>query len=328
MRLPSRTLAFAAILPLLATSASAATATEPEVVAHQVNDVAVSSGANYWTAERMAGAATKAAPEFVPTDDALGDIAVEEHVFVDSVSPTADMNLTLLPGHDHNDKPEKDPQYAPTSGVLFFIHDDTDYACSASVLASDEGNAVVTAGHCLYSDQAWSENMIFAPGYDDATAPYGLWEVTTMVAPRPFVKRGITQYDIGMVRVADLHNKKLQNVVGANGYATGRQGHEHDALVLGFDVDNDDDGYLQQCIGDAEHSHRQNNGGHPFWHDTEAAVECDVTETAHGGPWLLKEDRTGTVGVAFAITGDSDGDLVYGRPFDRTLINLLNETGE
>lgn len=340
MRLSSRALALAASLSLVAVTAVSATATtaDSEVVTRQVNSgVGITaapalSAADYWTADRMASAATKAAPQYATADDVAVQVGIEESVFVEGVAPAADMSLALLPADNHDDDatPEDEKkQYAPTSGVLFFVHDDNDYACSASVIRSDEGNAVVTAGHCLFDDEKWSDFLLFAPGYDGATTPFGLWEIDTAAVPHPFMRRGLAQYDIGIVRVTELHDKKLQDIVGANGYTTGSRGREHNVLALGFDVESDDDGYLEQCEGDTEPSRQAaENTERDRRRGVVSTMPCDFTETAHGGPWLLEKHRSGTVGVAFALTQDSDGDVIYGRPFDRTLVSLLSETGK
>lgn len=75
----------------------------------------------------------------------------------------------------------------PAIGALFSPGEDADqdHHCSASVVHSPGGDLVATAAHCVYRGVlGFRTNLVFAPGYRDGTAPYGVWVPTRIdVAP-------------------------------------------------------------------------------------------------------------------------------------------------
>jgi len=53
--------------------------------------------------------------------------------------------------------------------------------CTASIVNSLRGNLIITAAHCL--GRKLASTLMFAPYYDDASAPLGEWQVTGQVFP-------------------------------------------------------------------------------------------------------------------------------------------------
>jgi hypothetical protein len=53
--------------------------------------------------------------------------------------------------------------------------------CTASIVNSPRGNLIITAAHCL--GRKLASTLMFAPYYDDESAPLGEWQVTGQVFP-------------------------------------------------------------------------------------------------------------------------------------------------
>jgi V8-like Glu-specific endopeptidase len=107
-----------------------------------------------------------------------------------------------------------------TVGVLFPPGSST-YTCTASVIASREGDLVITAAHCVVgSGFGWR----FAPGYDNGVERYGLWSVVGFYGASAWVHSTMASSDYAIVKVAPRmlqgHEESLQDVTGANRLAT------------------------------------------------------------------------------------------------------------
>ncbi|MEU1009417.1 trypsin-like peptidase domain-containing protein [Streptomyces sp. NPDC005890] len=90
--------------------------------------------------------------------------------------------------------------------------------CTASAAHSPRGDLIVTAAHCV--DGAVGD-LVFVPGYRDGQAPYGVWKVTRRFLPDGWAKGQDEDSDVAFATVADLGGRRLEDVVGANRFATG-----------------------------------------------------------------------------------------------------------
>ncbi|MGW3949752.1 trypsin-like serine peptidase [Streptomyces sp. NPDC004752] len=88
--------------------------------------------------------------------------------------------------------------------------------CTASVVHSPRRNLIVTAAHCVDGD---TSDLVFAPGYRDGKAPYGLWRVGERFLPDGWSKGRDENSDVAFAVVADQGGKRIEDVVGANGFA-------------------------------------------------------------------------------------------------------------
>ena len=65
-----------------------------------------------------------------------------------------------------------------------------DYTCSGSVVNSPRGDLIVTAGHCVIDPETGaftSNELIFAPGYRNGSAPFGYWRIQSFVVPEAWI---------------------------------------------------------------------------------------------------------------------------------------------
>lgn len=149
----------------------------------------------YWTEERMA----KAIPVPLPTEpkkDHLGKAA----------APTGPAGHTQA-GRGSVAAPGENPKGAVsapltypyrTCGKLFFTQKGSDYAGSASLVAP---HLLLTAGHCVFNDGAWSTNVAFYPSYPSRGSSDANYKFTYnyVAAWTAWTQHGSRAYDYGMV---------------------------------------------------------------------------------------------------------------------------------
>ncbi|MBT2454119.1 serine protease [Streptomyces sp. ISL-86] len=85
-------------------------------------------------------------------------------------------------------------------GALFADGLDGGHFCTAAVVHSDGRDVIATAAHCLDDPR----NTVFAPGYRDGTAPYGLWRLTSVYAAPAWTDGEDPDADIAFATVAPV----------------------------------------------------------------------------------------------------------------------------
>ncbi|MFG2604204.1 trypsin-like peptidase domain-containing protein [Streptomyces sp. NPDC048514] len=89
--------------------------------------------------------------------------------------------------------------------------------CTASVVHSPGGDLIVTAAHCMTD----GDGLLFVPGYRDGRAPYGVWKVTRRFLPEGWVEDRDEDSDLAFAAVAGPDGRPVEDVVGAERFATG-----------------------------------------------------------------------------------------------------------
>lgn len=106
----------------------------------------------------------------------------------------------------------------PTVGPLFLPIGLGVHICTAGVVRSHNQDVIVTAAHCVRGGTA--SGYLFAPGYHDGKAPYGMWRVVAAYGAPAWVHDTNVHDDFAFLRVAPRHVKgkvvTLQSVVGGN----------------------------------------------------------------------------------------------------------------
>jgi V8-like Glu-specific endopeptidase len=114
----------------------------------------------------------------------------------------------------------------PAVGALFSAASDGllgPHFCTASVVDSPGGDLLMTAAHCVqgYSASA-PAGLVFVPGYDQGSAPYGLWQVTRIFVDRAWASEADPDDDVAFLTVAQPSSTTLQRVTGAESLAIGQ----------------------------------------------------------------------------------------------------------
>ncbi|MEV5849601.1 trypsin-like peptidase domain-containing protein [Streptomyces sp. NPDC051985] len=90
--------------------------------------------------------------------------------------------------------------------------------CTASVVHSSQRDLIVTAAHCVDSDDG---SLVFVPGYRDGQAPYGVWKVGRRYLPDGWAHGQDEDSDVAFAVVDDLDGRRVESVTGANRFASG-----------------------------------------------------------------------------------------------------------
>jgi V8-like Glu-specific endopeptidase len=182
--------------------------------------------------------------------------------------------------------------------------------CSGTAINSPTRRLVLTAAHCLNSGPLegtrrtiWSRFVQFVPAYSNGIAPFGAFVAhrATIFAPKPFVKGGNPDYDIGAFLA--LPNAAGQNVADAVGggvsIVTHRPRDESFFQTFGYPATRR---ALQQCdssyAGDDPLTYRL--AGPPT-----IAIDCRWTPGASGGGWLVDEGTAINGVTSYGHRGDS-----------------------
>ncbi|WP_405584880.1 trypsin-like serine peptidase [Streptomyces sp. NBC_01092] len=92
------------------------------------------------------------------------------------------------------------------------------HVCTASVVHSPRHDLIVTAAHCLDGKR---EQLVFAPGYRDGVAPYGVWTVEKWFLSDGWVKERDEDSDVAFAVVERRGGKGVEDAVGGNRFAAG-----------------------------------------------------------------------------------------------------------
>jgi V8-like Glu-specific endopeptidase len=177
----------AAVAAVPASATAAEGAPDPAVV----GSAAVSSAADpaaaaaYWTPARRADALADGASSTVPTSVATESVT-------DGAARTGSGASAPVPHADE-----------PFVGVLYYVADGRDRACTASVVRTTDGDAIATAAHCLVDRRTRTVNSLatFVPGARGAAAPHGIWPVRVASASTEWTATGRPLADVGFARV-------------------------------------------------------------------------------------------------------------------------------
>ncbi|MEU6476356.1 trypsin-like peptidase domain-containing protein [Streptomyces sp. NPDC047017] len=196
-------------------------------------------------------------------------------------------------------------------GALFDAEDARSLAgnhfCTASVVHSPHGDLILSAGHCL-SD---STDLVFAPGYRDGRAPYGLWKVQRRFLPTGWTKEQDEDSDLGFAVVTPLGGKSIEDVVGANRFVAGAATGATSVTVTGYPDSR------EQPISCTNR---------PTAHSsTQQRIDCpEFTSGTSGSPWINRDHAV--VGVLGGHEmGGSTPDTSYSVAFATTAAALYKD---
>jgi hypothetical protein len=194
-----------------------------------------------------------------------------------------------------------------TVGKLFFTSaSGQNMSCSGTALVSQNQSVVDTAGHCLYWQGGWVQNVIFCPLYENGSTPYGCWAARDLEVPSDWINRKLTEFhhDMGMAIVAPNNEGALTEVVGGAGWAYNQPANQT-FYAYGYPAGYPYDGQTRQSCENSQGKTWQLFGG------TVISIPCGMTGGSSGGPWFIQIDGT------WYLNGHNDftSSLQYGHMF-------------
>jgi V8-like Glu-specific endopeptidase len=158
-----------------------------------------------------------------------------------------------------------------------------DLVCSGTAVASLNRSVVDTAGHCLYWQGGWMQNVIFCPLYENGGTPYGCWAARDLEVPSDWIdaRSGDLHHDFGMAIVAPNSQGDLTDQVGGAGWAYNQPGSQS-FYAYGYPAAYPFDGQTRQSCVNVVGTSWQYGGG------TVVSIPCNMTGGSSGGPWFIQ----------------------------------------
>jgi V8-like Glu-specific endopeptidase len=210
-----------------------------------------------------------------------------------------------------------------THGIIFFKLGKYNYSCSGTAVNSTSGSVVMTAGHCVQEGgkhRPWATHLIFAPGYQDRVAPFGVWAARRLFTTKLWRKKARFSGDIGAVAlIPNAAGQSVESAVGARGIAFNLP-RELTYRSYGYPVTPSpkfDGESLWAC--DSQFGYTD-----PFPEPKgppQSAIGCDMQAGSSGGGWVVDDqfvNSSNSFGYSFypgILFGPYYGDLaaeVYG----------------
>ena len=160
--------------------------------------------------------------------------------------------------------------------------------CTAAVVDSPSGDLVVTAAHCV---SGTTDTLDFVPGYNQGSAPYGVWTVTKVYVDQAWSSSSSQDDDFAFLRVSKPGSSvPVENVTGAERLATNAPAGRELVQVIGYP------NATNQPVT------CQNRLREPMTNQLE--FDCDgYTDGTSGGPFLSDVDQATGQGLVIGVIG-------------------------
>jgi V8-like Glu-specific endopeptidase len=324
----------AAALISLALATPAHAAPTPAVAGIALPDARehVRDVAEFWTKRRMREARPIGLerPSSAPTGDALSasaprpgaPILVPGRPPAEPAEPAESAGLARAPrSHipfDQHVVPDTTTYPNSTNGKVFVRlgHGFGLASCSATVVESDSGSVVLTAGHCVHDggrhgdwlDRKWT----FVPGYDHGTRPFGTFAATELWTTRGWRRRANGNFDLGAaILAANAAGRTVAEAAGTRGFAANLP-RAHLFHALGYPGAPPFDGEtLHECVSQYAGDDRKSrfySGPLPL------RIGCDMTGGSSGGGWVIDDRYVNSV-TTHGYFGHRERDRLYGPYF-------------
>ena len=171
-----------------------------------------------------------------------------------------------------------------TVGKVFFSNRaGQDLVCSGTAVVSSNQSVVDTAGHCLYWNGDWVQNLIFCPLYENGRTPFGCWAARDLEVPSDWLgaKPNDYHHDFGMAIVSPNSQGVLTDLVGGAGWAN-NQPVNQPYYAYGYPAAYPFDGQTRKSCEGSIGKSWQHGGG------TVVSIPCNMTGGSSGGPWFIK----------------------------------------
>lgn len=209
----------------------------------------------------------------------------------------------------------------PQIGALFGYDGGatSSHFCSGSVVASDTGDIVITAAHCVYDASSGSliNDIAFVPGYHDGQQPYGVWTPSQIVVAPQWLNDQDPDYDVAFLVVHQPGSaQRIQDAVGAD-----QLGVDSDSpaltQVVGYPIG------TEQPITCTDYTKQ--------FSSTQLEFDCPgYPEGTSGGPFLTDVDPRSGLGTVVGViggyeTGGDSPDVSYSAYFGDSVAALFEQ---
>jgi V8-like Glu-specific endopeptidase len=221
-------------------------------------------------------------------------LAVVAAIAITPASGAADDIATgFVQAMRHLDSPSRNGQAfsgTPAVGALFSTSAGrlSQHFCTASVINSPHGDLVITAAHCVTHT---SGTVVFVPGFNNGTTPYGVWTVTKVYLDNAWKSSQNPDDDFAILRVSQRGSTvPIEDVTGAEKLITGQPYNHQLIQVIGYP---DSSNQPITC---------ENRLKEPMTDQLE--FDCGAyTDGTSGGPFLAEVDSATGQGAVIGVIG-------------------------
>lgn len=281
----------------LATPAGAAPRPDTATGVSSVSAGAQQQAREFWTPERMRGAAPL---DLVTVNGHVDGGSAPLKGTAATVAPSdpvaavgkAVSDIGLLAFPNSGGQWTGGGAVVSTAGRVFFTYQGRTASCSGNAVTSANKSTVITAGHCVKLEGAWHTDWVFVPGYHDGQAPYGRWTASKTLSTPQWTASEDINYDVGAAVVAPLDGKLLTDVVGGQGLAF-NTGYNLRMYSFGFPAADPYDGEkFIYCSGTTNRD---------FLLSDDHGMNCNMTGGSSGGPWFTQFDEAKGTGLLSSV---------------------------
>ena len=338
IRLPHLLGSFLAAIAGLFLVAAPAASADDGVAQRSIGSDSAASALDYWTPERMREATPLAAPQtgsganldFPATGPKPRALPQSSRLDLsNTIAPTAPrgpgkVQIGDHPPYDSGEVPLAQQTTFPTStnGRLFGkLKGFGGYSCSATVVSSSSHSVIMTAGHCVFDENAgFAKKVIFVPAYHDRARPFGVFAASRLVATKGWQRITNFNYDYAAIRLRKTGGNAVGSVVGEQGVAF-NQSRQQTFQAIGFPFNFDKAELMWNCVADfAGVDPRDRFAGKP-----DNGIGCDMSSGASGGGWFIRD----AAGSQYINSVTSFGypaikKVLFGPYFDRKVLKVVN----
>jgi V8-like Glu-specific endopeptidase len=202
----------------------------------------------------------------------------------------------------------------PAVGALFYQGLGSAHFCTATVVHSPAQDLIITAAHCV-DPGGRPRHFVFAPGYRDGRAPYGVWAPRRVIVDAAWAAWQDPADDVAFAVMSPSHRKNIGEVVAGENVAQ-TAGYHGPVRVIGYP---DAAGSPVAC-------------DNAFSDDADGLVfDCPgFTDGTSGGPWIAGLDpRSGAARIIGLIGGYQQGgttpSVSYSPVFAANVTNLYRQ---
>ncbi len=183
--------------------------------------------------------------------------------------------------------------------------------CTAAVVHSDGRDVIATAAHCLGDPL----NAVFAPGYRDGRAPYGLWRLTGVYVAPEWTGGQDPDADLAFATVTPVdagQQSYVEDAVGGFPVAA-EQAADAPVTIVGYPSTLD---APLRCANTTALSS-----------DTQRRIDCpELSGGTSGSPWLVDGAVAGVLGGYEG--GGTDPDVSYSAVMGDQAVELYREAAD
>ncbi|MEU8773791.1 trypsin-like serine protease [Streptomyces sp. NPDC048606] len=163
-------------------------------------------------------------------------------------------------------------------GALFAGGLDGGHFCTAAVVRGAGRDLIATAAHCLDHP----DSTVFAPGYRDGKAPYGVWRLDRVYVSPGWTDGEDPDDDIAFATLVPQGGVRVEDLVGGFPVAA-EQPDDVTVTVLGYPSDRE---APLRCANSTS-----------LFSDTQRRVDCpELSGGTSGSPWLADGALAGVLG--------------------------------